>query len=88
MEMHPTDAAERGLADQQDVVVANDRAEIAVVVRLSDAVREGIVVLEGKWWDRPAETAAVANLLGGSRPTETGQPTYNDIFVRVMAATR
>ncbi len=83
LEMHPADAAQRGLSDGQRIALANDRAKLCVQLRISDRIREGVVSLEGKWWDRPEESSAVANLLSGSGQTAKGQPTYNDLFVQV-----
>jgi len=64
-----------------DMAIAE--ASLCVQLRISDRIREGVVSLEGKWWDRPEESSAVANLLSGSRQTAKGQPTYNDILVQV-----
>ena len=59
---------------------------MAALLRLTDAICEGVVSLEGKWWSEPAEEGAVANLLSAPRWSPGGQPAYNDIFVQVSAA--
>jgi anaerobic selenocysteine-containing dehydrogenase len=87
LEMHPTDAAKRKLSDGQPIGITNDRAKVDALLRITDAVRPGVVSLEGKWWDRPTETSAVANTLSDSRLTPAGQPAYNDTFVRVIPTT-
>jgi anaerobic selenocysteine-containing dehydrogenase len=87
LEIHPTDAEARSLADGDRVAISNDRAVLYAHVHVTDAVRPGVVVLPGKWWSEPAETAAVANLLTPSAWSPGGQPAYNDTYVLVSAAT-
>ena len=86
LDMHPDDATVRGLEDHQTVAITRDRAEIRAVLRLTDAIVPGIVALEGKWWDRPKDTAAVSNLLSKSALSRAGQPAYNDTFVQVSGS--
>lgn len=86
LEMHPADAAARGLADGDAVDVRNDQAEVRAWVRLSDAIHPGVVALFGKWWGAPPETAAVANLLTPGVWAPHGQPAYNDVFVEIVPA--
>ena len=86
LEMNPADAAGRGLADGQPVVLKNERGEIRAALAVTDAICPGAVALAGKWWSEPAETAAVANLLTPSSWSAGGQPAYNDTFVEVEAA--
>jgi anaerobic selenocysteine-containing dehydrogenase len=86
LDMHVSDAAARGLRDGVRVAIANDRAVIYAQLKVTDAVRPGVVSLPGKWWGEPAETAAVANLLTPSTWSPGGQPAYNDTFVVVSEA--
>ncbi len=86
LEIHPDDAAARGLVDGQAVVVASDVASLRAWVHLTDTVHRGVVTLPGKWWSVPAESAAVANLLDGPGWSLSGQPTFNDLYVDVSAA--
>ena len=85
LDMHADDAAARGLLDGGRVALRNARAEVLVWLRLTDAVRPGVVALPGKWWGQPADTGAVANLLTPSAWSPGGQPAYNDTFVTVTA---
>lgn len=87
LQMNAADAQERGLADGDTVMARNQRAGFRVALQITDKIRPGIVVLEGKWWCHPAETATVANRLAPDAWTEAGQPAYNDIFVDVLQAT-
>ena len=86
--MHPSDAQERDLVDGQPIAIIHDRAEIEVILRLTDSIRPGVIALEGKWWSQPEETAAVANDLAKSAWSRAGQPAYNDIFVQVVSRAR
>lgn len=85
LDMHSADAASRGLLDGMRVAVGNGLADVPVWLRITDAVRPGVVALQGKWWSEPAETGAVANLLTPSLWSPGGQPAYNDCFVTVTA---
>lgn len=50
--MHPSDAAVRGFKAGDVVRVFNDRGACLAGVRLSDAVRPGVIVLPtGAWYD-------------------------------------
>ncbi len=86
LDMHPSDAEARGLADGHRVVLSNGSAELYVWLRVTTEVRPGVVALPGKWWRHPADTSAVANLLTPSLWSAGGQPAYNDTFVSVAAA--
>jgi anaerobic selenocysteine-containing dehydrogenase len=86
LDIHPHDAAERNLNDGQTVTISNHQGTITAELHLTDAVRPGVVVLPGRWWSLPSETAAVANVLSPSQWSPGGQPAYNDIFVDVATA--
>ena len=52
LDMHPTDAAARGLADGDEADVWNDRGRITLRVRIDHGLRPGVVhVLEGRCHD-------------------------------------
>ncbi len=63
LQMNADDASTRGLIDGNTVMARNDRASLVVALQVTDKIRPGTVVLEGKWWCYPTETAAVANRL-------------------------
>ena len=86
LEMNPSDAAERGLSDGQQVTVKNEQGAITVWLRVAGSIRPGVVSLPGKWWSRPAETDAVANVLTPASWSPGGQPAYNEAFVEVVGA--
>ena len=86
LDMHPTDAQERDLADGDAVSVSTDSQELRVWLRVNDDLHPGVVSLPGKWWGTPQATSAVANLLSPSSYAPHGQPAYNDTYVRVQRA--
>ncbi|WP_372622222.1 molybdopterin-dependent oxidoreductase [Falsiroseomonas sp.] len=75
--MHADDAAARGLNDGEVVRVFNDRGVIAAGLRVTDAIRPGVVAMAtGAWWNpaRPGATDAPclhgnANVLTQDVPT-------------------
>lgn len=83
LELHPTDAAQRGIADGDEVVVSGQQASLHAWARLTDGVLAGVVVLPGKWWSVPDSTDAVANALIPGAWSPGGQPAYNDVWVEV-----
>jgi len=84
LQIHPANAAACAVSDGAAVRVRGSAAEIAVLAEVTDAVRPGTVVLEGKWWQEAGAPGAVANRLAPARWTPAGQPAYNDIFVEVV----
>jgi anaerobic selenocysteine-containing dehydrogenase len=84
--MNASDAAERALADGVTVVLRGGSARIEAVLKVSDAVRAGILSLEGKWWDRDDPSAAAMNRLTPSAWSPAGQPAYNETYVTVEPA--
>ncbi len=84
--MNHADASERGLHNDQPVLVRNERGELRVWLDVNDSVPPGIVALPGKWWILPDDTSAVTNRLMAPAWSPGGQPAYNEIFVEVSAA--
>jgi anaerobic selenocysteine-containing dehydrogenase len=86
LDMNPADAASRGLSDGDRVSIRNAQGEIHAWIRVTDRIRPDVVALPGKWWGRPAENGAVANVLSPSAWSPGGQPAYNETFVEVTRA--
>jgi anaerobic selenocysteine-containing dehydrogenase len=82
LDLHPADAAERGLYDEQEVLVSNERGSVTARVRVTEDVRRGVAALPGKWWDADG---GIGNMLSPGRWSRGGQPAYNEIFVEVTA---
>ena len=72
--LHGDDARSRGLEDGMRVAVRNGAAELRLTLAVSDAVRQGVATLEGKWWDGDDSQAAPMNRLSTSRWSPAGQP--------------
>ncbi len=84
--LHPSEAGLRGLAGGDRVAVRCNGVKVEVALAVSDAVRQGAVALEGKWWDEGREDSAPLNRLTPSRWSPAGQPAYNETWVRVEKA--
>lgn len=88
LEMHPHDAAERGITDGSLVRVVNDQGEVQIRVRLSDDLAPGVVCLqEGIWLEldmNMVEVAGSANMLTSTDGTRVSQaPVMHAIAVQV-----
>ena len=81
--LHPTEAERRGLANGSKVRLFNDRGEAGLMLRVSDEVREGVVLVPGL---RPAAEAVsgTINTLCSDRLTDIGGgATYQSTFLDV-----
>ena len=50
LDIHPDDAAPRGIEDGVEVRVFNDRGELRLRARVGDRVRPGVVSMPSGWW--------------------------------------
>jgi anaerobic selenocysteine-containing dehydrogenase len=81
--LHPADAARRGLKDGADVRLFNDRGEVGLVLKVSDEVQPGVVLVPGQ---RPSSEAisGTINMLCSDRYTDIGEgATYQSTFLDV-----
>ena len=82
--VHPVDAERRGIPAGARVVVQNDRGHFSGVVRITDAVREGVVWAPSIWWTKLAADGANANDTTSQRETDLGHgPVFYDNLVEV-----
>lgn len=89
LEMHPDDAAARGLYDEQAVMVFNDRGRYACQVKVSTRARPGVVNGMGIWWRKLGANGTNVNEVTSQRLTDMGRaPVFYDCWVQVSAATR
>ena len=87
LDIHPDDAAVRGIADGDIVRVFNRRGELLAKARVSDAPRKGLVVALSIWWKKLASDGRNANELTSQRLTDMGRaPTFYDVLVQVEKA--
>jgi anaerobic selenocysteine-containing dehydrogenase len=83
--LHPEEAARRGLADGATVRLHNERGAVGLVLRVSDEVLPGVVLVPGQ---RPDDEAAegTINLLCSDRYTDIGDgATYQSTFLEITA---
>lgn len=86
LEMHPADAATRGIADGQWVRVFNDRGEHHCRARVGDRARPGVVHGLGIWWRKFGRNHTNVNELTHQRLTDLGEaPSFYDCAVEVRA---
>lgn len=87
LEMHPDDAAPRGLRDGATVRVHNALGEVRVRLRRNRDVRPGVVYLPKGIWNRHTRNDAVGTALVPDTITEvSGGACFNDARVQVSAA--
>ncbi|MEW6694963.1 putative dimethyl sulfoxide reductase chain YnfE [Tepidimonas thermarum] len=87
LEMHPADAAPRGIADGDWVEVFNDRGQCRLRARLNGRARPGVVVGLGIWWRKLSPDGRNVNELTSQALTDLGQaPTFYDCAVEVRRA--
>lgn len=63
IDIHPEDAAARGISDGVMVRVVNDRGEVTVRARVKDKVRAGVVSMPAGWWASNSPGGRTANAL-------------------------
>ena len=81
--LHPDDAKKRGLADGADVRLFNERGQVGLVLKVSDEVQPGVVLVPGQ---RPVGEAVsgTINMLCSDRYTDMGEgATYQSTFLDV-----
>jgi anaerobic selenocysteine-containing dehydrogenase len=84
LDIHPDDAAERGISDGDPVTVFNDRGSLQLKARVTDRARLGVVVALSVWWRKLASDGRNANELTHQRLTDLGRaPTFYDCLVQV-----
>ncbi len=88
LDIHPQDAAARGVADESYVRVFNDRGSLRLRARVSDRARRGVVVALSVWWKKLAHDGKNANeLTRCDELTDLGRaPLFYDCLVQVEAA--
>ncbi|HEV8678479.1 MAG TPA: molybdopterin-dependent oxidoreductase [Stellaceae bacterium] len=83
--LHPDEAARRGLADGAEVRLFNENGTVGLVLKVSDEVLPGVVLVPGQRPD--SETlGGTINLLCSDRYTDIGDgATYQSTFLDVAA---
>jgi anaerobic selenocysteine-containing dehydrogenase len=72
IELHPADAATRGIAEGDPVRVFNDRGECRLHARVTDGVRSGVAVSPATWWPSAFADGVGINALTPDRAADMG----------------
>ena len=89
LDMHPQDAAARGLANGQRVRIFNARGAFHATLRVNaetPGVREGVVSAPSIWWQKLSGDGCNANAVTSQAPADMGGgATFYDCLVEVEA---
>ena len=84
VELHPSEARQRGIADGETVRVYNDRGAFAATARVTERVRPGLAVAFGVWWHKSTPTGRNVNAVTSQALTDLGGgPTFYDCLVEI-----
>lgn len=84
IEMHPRDAAARGIEDNVRVRVFNERGECEFRVVVTTRAREGVVIAPAVWWNKLSPGGVNINQLTSQTLTDLGGgATFYDVLVEV-----
>ena len=72
LEMHPADAAARGIANGDTVRVFNDRGSLKARARVGERAREGVVVALSVWWKKLTPDGCNANDVTSQALSDSG----------------
>ena len=87
LEMHPDDAAARGISDGAMVEVFNERGRYHCRASVGERARPGVVNGLGVWWRKFGVRGTNVNELTSQRLTDIGRaPTFYDCRVEVRPA--
>lgn len=86
VEIHPADAAARGVSDGQTVRIFNDRGGYRARAVVGATVKQGVVVSQSIWWNKYTVDGANSNATTSTRLTDLGGgATFFDNLVEVSA---
>jgi anaerobic selenocysteine-containing dehydrogenase len=86
-EIHPDDAAPRGIVDGAWLRLRNDRGSLRLRARVTEDVRPGVVVAQSIWWRKLAPDGNNANALTSQALTDLGGgATFYDCLVEAEPA--
>ncbi|MCD7896044.1 MAG: molybdopterin-dependent oxidoreductase [Planctomycetaceae bacterium] len=89
--IHPVDAAARGIADEDEVLVYNDRGMVRIRARVTDRIIRSVVAMPQGAWYRPdrngVDHGGSINVLTSHRPTPLakGNPQHTNLVEVVRA---
>jgi anaerobic selenocysteine-containing dehydrogenase len=83
LDIHPDDAAARGIASGDPVRVFNDRGALLLTARVSTRARPGVVVALSIWWRKLSPDGTNANMVTSQGLTDLGRAaTFYDCLVQ------
>jgi len=83
--LNPLEASVRGLVDGQAVRLSNQRGRVRLMLRISDEIQSGVVLVPGQRPDID-DTSGSINLLCSDRYTDMGEgATYQSTWLQVQA---
>jgi len=84
--MNPVDAQARGLTDGVSVKVFNDQGEVYLRLRITDAVRPGVISSEKGAWLRTSPNGQTVSALAPTHKADLAEGAcFNDARVEVAA---
>jgi molybdopterin guanine dinucleotide-containing S/N-oxide reductase-like protein len=84
LDIHPQDAAARGINAGDHVRIFNDRGSFTAKARVTDKARPGVVVALSVWWKKLTSDGTNANEVTGQGLTDLGAAaTFYDALVEV-----
>jgi anaerobic selenocysteine-containing dehydrogenase len=87
LDLHPRDAAARGLANGEIVCIRNDRGSFTATLRISERARPGVAVAPSIWWQKLSPDGRNANAVTSQALTDMGRAaTFYDCLVEVERA--
>jgi anaerobic selenocysteine-containing dehydrogenase len=87
IEIHPSDAAARGITDGGLVRVYNDRGSLLLKACVTDRARTGVAVALSIWWKKLGRDGKNVNELTSQVLTDLGRaPTFFDCRVEIERA--
>jgi anaerobic selenocysteine-containing dehydrogenase len=87
LDIHPNDAAPRGLKHGDMARIFNDRGSFVAKARVTEKARPGLVVGLSIWWKKLSKDGKNANEVTSQRLTDMGRaPTFYDTLVQVEKA--
>lgn len=85
LQMHPEDAAIRGLREDQLVRVCSRRGEVIVPVKIGDGIRKGLVFLPMHWGELTARRGRANSLTQSVVDPISKEPEFKHAAVQVAA---
>jgi len=90
LQIHPADAAARGIGEGDVARVYNDRGELTLGVEISDDVQPGLVAIPFGWWHRSTPERRAVNALTNPAVDgdDRGTAYFHDTLVEVTRVAR